>query len=131
MFICADHGNAEQLIDYETGEPLTAHTTNPVPFILVNADPKYTLRERRMPGRYRSHTDRADGNGTAGRHDRRKPSDREINNKFSKNAPAYQMVCRSIFLHKKQGGRRKNSQNLDVFKKNVAFSEYFLYTKNM
>ena len=45
MFICADHGNAEQLIDYETGEPWTAHTTNPVPFILVNADPKYTLKE--------------------------------------------------------------------------------------
>ena len=45
MFICADHGNAEQLMDYETGEPFTAHTTNPVPFILVNADPAYTLRE--------------------------------------------------------------------------------------
>ncbi|WP_230399828.1 2,3-bisphosphoglycerate-independent phosphoglycerate mutase [Novisyntrophococcus fermenticellae] len=45
MFICADHGNAEQLIDYETGEPFTAHTTNPVPFLLVNADPSYTLRE--------------------------------------------------------------------------------------
>lgn len=45
MFICADHGNAEQLIDYTTGEPWTAHTTNPVPFILVNADPGYKLRE--------------------------------------------------------------------------------------
>ena len=45
MFICADHGNAEQLIDYESGEPFTAHTTNPVPFILVNADPAYKLRE--------------------------------------------------------------------------------------
>ena len=45
MFICADHGNAEQLIDYETGEPWTAHTTNPVPFILVNYDPAYTLKE--------------------------------------------------------------------------------------
>lgn len=45
MFICADHGNAEQLLDYETGEPFTAHTTNPVPFILVNADPAYKLRE--------------------------------------------------------------------------------------
>ena len=45
MFICADHGNAEQLIDEETGEPFTAHTTNPVPFILVNADPSYKLRE--------------------------------------------------------------------------------------
>ena len=45
MFICADHGNAEQLIDEETGEPFTAHTTNQVPFILVNADPSYKLRE--------------------------------------------------------------------------------------
>ncbi len=45
LFICADHGNVEQLIDYETGEPFTAHTTNPVPFILVNADPAYKLRE--------------------------------------------------------------------------------------
>jgi 2,3-bisphosphoglycerate-independent phosphoglycerate mutase len=44
MFICADHGNAEQMIDYNTGEPHTAHTTNPVPFILVNFDPAYTLR---------------------------------------------------------------------------------------
>ena len=45
MFICADHGNAEQLKDYQTGETFTAHTTNPVPFILVNYDPAYTLRE--------------------------------------------------------------------------------------
>ena len=45
MFICADHGNAEQLVDYQTGNPFTAHTTNPVPFILVNADPAYKLRE--------------------------------------------------------------------------------------
>ena len=43
--ITADHGNAEKMIDYETGKPHTAHTTNPVPFILVNADPKYKLRE--------------------------------------------------------------------------------------
>lgn len=45
MFVCADHGNAEQLVDYETGEPFTAHTINPVPFILVNYDKNYTLRE--------------------------------------------------------------------------------------
>lgn len=45
MFICADHGNAEQLKDYETGAPFTAHTTNPVPFILVNYDEGVTLRE--------------------------------------------------------------------------------------
>ena len=44
MFICADHGNAEKLID-DTGEPYTAHTTNPVPFILVNYDEAYTLKE--------------------------------------------------------------------------------------
>lgn len=45
LFICADHGNAEQMIDYETGAPFTAHTTNPVPFILVNYDEDYTLRD--------------------------------------------------------------------------------------
>ncbi|MCL2051545.1 MAG: 2,3-bisphosphoglycerate-independent phosphoglycerate mutase [Lachnospiraceae bacterium] len=45
MFICADHGNAELMVDYETGEPFTAHTTNPVPFILVNYDTGYTLRK--------------------------------------------------------------------------------------
>lgn len=45
MFICADHGNAEQLIDYDTKQPFTAHTINPVPFILVNYDDGYTLRE--------------------------------------------------------------------------------------
>lgn len=45
LFICADHGNAEQLVDYKTGEPFTAHTTNPVPFILVNAGEEYGLRK--------------------------------------------------------------------------------------
>ena len=45
LFICADHGNAEAMVDKETGAPLTSHTTNPVPFIMVNYDPAYTLRE--------------------------------------------------------------------------------------
>ncbi len=45
MFICADHGNAEQLVDYQSGAPFTAHTTNEVPFILVNYDESYTLKE--------------------------------------------------------------------------------------
>ena len=45
LFICADHGNCEMMVDYETGEPFTAHTTNQVPFILVNYDPSYKLRE--------------------------------------------------------------------------------------
>ena len=45
-FVTADHGNADQLIDLETGEPFTAHTTNPVPFIAVGADMiGRTLRE--------------------------------------------------------------------------------------
>ncbi|HMQ30232.1 MAG TPA: 2,3-bisphosphoglycerate-independent phosphoglycerate mutase [Chloroflexaceae bacterium] len=38
LVIIADHGNAELLIDPETGGPHTAHTTNPVPCILVAAD---------------------------------------------------------------------------------------------
>jgi 2,3-bisphosphoglycerate-independent phosphoglycerate mutase len=36
VLITADHGNAEQMIDYETGQPFTAHTTNPVPLLLID-----------------------------------------------------------------------------------------------
>ena len=36
--ITADHGNCEQMIDYQTGQPHTAHTTNPVPLHLVGHD---------------------------------------------------------------------------------------------
>jgi 2,3-bisphosphoglycerate-independent phosphoglycerate mutase len=36
LLITADHGNAEMMRDPKTGEPHTAHTTNPVPLILVN-----------------------------------------------------------------------------------------------
>jgi 2,3-bisphosphoglycerate-independent phosphoglycerate mutase len=35
VYMTADHGNAEQMYDYETGEPFTAHTTNPVPFVVI------------------------------------------------------------------------------------------------
>jgi len=35
LCVTADHGNAEQMIDPETGNPHTAHTTNPVPFIVT------------------------------------------------------------------------------------------------
>ena len=45
MFICADHGNCEQMVDPVSGEPFTAHTTNPVPFILVNADEGIGLKD--------------------------------------------------------------------------------------
>ncbi len=34
--VTADHGNAEMMVDPQTGEPFTAHTTGPVPFILVS-----------------------------------------------------------------------------------------------
>ena len=36
--VSADHGNAEEMIDRDTGMPMTAHTTNPVPVVLVTPD---------------------------------------------------------------------------------------------
>ena len=46
LLITADHGNADQMVDPETGEPFTAHTTNPVPLIYVNpAEKNVKLRE--------------------------------------------------------------------------------------
>ncbi|MPN35795.1 2,3-bisphosphoglycerate-independent phosphoglycerate mutase [bioreactor metagenome] len=36
VFITADHGNAETMIDYSTGKPMTAHTNNLVPFVYVS-----------------------------------------------------------------------------------------------
>jgi 2,3-bisphosphoglycerate-independent phosphoglycerate mutase len=45
MLITADHGNAEMMIDPATGGPHTAHTTNPVPFIVVSENAKtFTLK---------------------------------------------------------------------------------------
>jgi 2,3-bisphosphoglycerate-independent phosphoglycerate mutase len=38
LLITADHGNCELMIDPETGGPHTAHTTNPVPFVLLDGD---------------------------------------------------------------------------------------------
>jgi 2,3-bisphosphoglycerate-independent phosphoglycerate mutase len=40
MLITADHGNCELMVDPETGEPHTAHTTNPVPLHWITPDPK-------------------------------------------------------------------------------------------
>jgi len=45
LIITADHGNAEQMIDYKTGEPHTAHTTNPVPIILITENKDIKLKE--------------------------------------------------------------------------------------
>lgn len=42
--ITADHGNAEAKIDLKSGHPLTAHTKNPVPFILINE----RLKDRKL-----------------------------------------------------------------------------------
>ncbi len=35
VMITADHGNSEQMVDYDTGGPFTAHTTNPVPLLMI------------------------------------------------------------------------------------------------
>ena len=46
VLLTADHGNAEKMRDSDTGQPHTAHTTNPVPFTLITSDRKsYSLRE--------------------------------------------------------------------------------------
>jgi len=45
MLITADHGNAETMVDRTTNEPHTAHTTNKVPFVVVNAKEEFTLRD--------------------------------------------------------------------------------------
>ena len=48
MLITADHGNAEQMIDYKTGEPHTAHTTNPVPLILVTENSDLKIKSGKL-----------------------------------------------------------------------------------
>ncbi len=45
MFICAEQKKKKKMVDPETGEAFTAHTTNPVPFILVNYTDGIGLRE--------------------------------------------------------------------------------------
>ncbi|HEX9128269.1 MAG TPA: 2,3-bisphosphoglycerate-independent phosphoglycerate mutase [Gemmatimonadaceae bacterium] len=44
LIVTADHGNAEMLIDPETGGPHTAHTTNPVPLVIVDWEQEQRLR---------------------------------------------------------------------------------------
>jgi 2,3-bisphosphoglycerate-independent phosphoglycerate mutase len=44
LIVTADHGNAELMIDPETGGPHTAHTTNPVPFVVVDWEREKPLR---------------------------------------------------------------------------------------
>ena len=47
LLVTADHGNCEMMIDPETGGPHTAHTTNPVPFVVVDPDGEHKLRKGR------------------------------------------------------------------------------------
>jgi 2,3-bisphosphoglycerate-independent phosphoglycerate mutase len=49
VLICADHGNCELMRDPVTGEPHTAHTTNPVPFLYI--DPRAPHARLREGGR--------------------------------------------------------------------------------
>ncbi|MDH4223126.1 MAG: 2,3-bisphosphoglycerate-independent phosphoglycerate mutase [candidate division Zixibacteria bacterium] len=44
--VTSDHGNAEMMVDYESGESFTAHTTDLVPFVLVKDGFKGKLREK-------------------------------------------------------------------------------------
>jgi 2,3-bisphosphoglycerate-independent phosphoglycerate mutase len=44
LMVTADHGNCEQMIDPETGGPHTAHTTNPVPYVIIDPDGDAPLR---------------------------------------------------------------------------------------
>ena len=48
MIVTADHGNCETMVDPKTGGPHTAHTTNPVPVVLVGGPDGATLSEGRL-----------------------------------------------------------------------------------
>lgn len=48
MIVTADHGNCETMVDPVTGGPHTAHTTNPVPVILVGGPAGVALRNGRL-----------------------------------------------------------------------------------
>ena len=58
MIVTADHGNAEQMIDPATGGPQTAHTTNPVPFIVAA---EYAVPSGSFQGDVRRFTLKPDG----------------------------------------------------------------------
>ena len=69
VFITADHGNCETMIDPVTGQPHTAHTMNPIPFIAIG---KRQAGPQAAPGRAAGRR-RADGAGGDG--DRRAAGD--------------------------------------------------------
>ena len=45
MLLTADHGNAEMMVDETTGKPHTAHTTNEVPFVVINGPDGLELKD--------------------------------------------------------------------------------------
>jgi 2,3-bisphosphoglycerate-independent phosphoglycerate mutase len=45
LFITADHGNAEKMVNEETGNPHTAHTTAPVPFYMTSNSFKFNSKK--------------------------------------------------------------------------------------
>ncbi|ADD69670.1 phosphoglycerate mutase, 2,3-bisphosphoglycerate- independent [Denitrovibrio acetiphilus DSM 12809] len=48
LAVTADHGNAEQMWDYENNQPHTAHTLNPVPFIIYNFNCELTEKTGKL-----------------------------------------------------------------------------------
>jgi 2,3-bisphosphoglycerate-independent phosphoglycerate mutase len=50
LLITADHGNAEQMLNPDTGAPHTAHTTNPVPFIMTGDPEKFKFTVDKKDG---------------------------------------------------------------------------------
>ena len=60
LLVTADHGNCELMRDPETGGPHTAHTTNPVPVVLMGGGAG-VVAGRRTPGRSRADPAGADG----------------------------------------------------------------------
>ena len=47
ILLTADHGNSDQMLDAQ-GNPITAHSTSPVPLVLINASEEYELIEGRL-----------------------------------------------------------------------------------
>ena len=45
MLLTADHGNAEVMFNEQTGKPHTAHTTNEVPFVIINGPENLELKK--------------------------------------------------------------------------------------
>lgn len=48
VLVTADHGNADQMVDYDTNEAFTAHTTNVVPLVLIGGKDGFGLKEGRL-----------------------------------------------------------------------------------